>query len=471
MPVRRGHVALQNTYLDTIIRKFDGQNRKFLIANAQMKNCGIIYCNEGFCQMFGFSRAEIMQQPCTCQFLVGPGTMKTALTQLAQALLGSEERKVEILYYNKEGTCRPCLIDVVPVKKAEGQVIMFILNFQEMIDPSLKKPGLRQRVAQGWVWAGQSRRLKLRLPLVRAMRRSSLAKDQFEGVVVDCLQPNSEEIPLKEFRIPSKESCMQSETEALIEQDHESSQPASHYSPKLLSLFSERLEPSVPFLPSSPFSSAAFPRTVLPRSRSRETVGSLRRASSLDDLDSMRAESGRPGDPRSYSNLKTGTLSSTSDSDLMRRRTSTRRTSTRNPLTLSFASDLLRPPSPTEIEIIAPSKVKDRHRDVTEKVTHVTQQLCCRGAPVVRAGLLGAEGEFSPALSSSHTPQHEPETETPTCEYSNSTLSLPILFFLSLPVSLLNMSLKQKLQPVSTPTLLSHSLFSSSFLFLSHSST
>uniref|UniRef100_A0A8C7IK36 Potassium voltage-gated channel, subfamily H (eag-related), member 6a n=1 Tax=Oncorhynchus kisutch TaxID=8019 RepID=A0A8C7IK36_ONCKI len=324
MPVRRGHVALQNTYLDTIIRKFDGQNRKFLIANAQMKNCGIIYCNEGFCQMFGFSRAEIMQQPCTCQFLVGPGTMKTALTQLAQALLGSEERKVEILYYNKEGTCRPCLIDVVPVKKAEGQVIMFILNFQEIIDPSLKKPGLRQRVAQGWVWAGQSRRLKLRLPLVRAMRRSSLAIDQFEGVVVDCLQPNSEEIPLKEFRIPSKESCMQSETEP-----------------------------------------ATFPRTVLPRSRSRETVGSLRRASSLDDLDSMRAES----------DLKAGTLSSTSDSDLMRRRTSTRRTSTRNPLTLSFASDLLRPPSPTEIEIIAPSKVKDRHRDVTEKVTHVTQVL------------------------------------------------------------------------------------------------
>lgn len=74
-----------------------------MIANAQMKNCGIIYCNEGFCQMFGFARAEIMQQPCTCQFLVGPGTMKSALAQLAQALLGSEERKVEILYYAKEG--------------------------------------------------------------------------------------------------------------------------------------------------------------------------------------------------------------------------------------------------------------------------------------------------------------------------------------------------------------------------------
>ena len=78
-------------------------DRKFLIANAQMKDCGIIYCNEGFCQLFGFSRAEIMSQPCTCQFLVGPGTVKSALAQLAQALLGSEERKVEILYYAKEG--------------------------------------------------------------------------------------------------------------------------------------------------------------------------------------------------------------------------------------------------------------------------------------------------------------------------------------------------------------------------------
>ncbi|XP_067088632.1 potassium voltage-gated channel subfamily H member 6a [Osmerus mordax] len=356
MPVRRGHVALQNTYLDTIIRKFDGQNRKFLIANAQMKNCGIIYCNEGFCQLFGFSRAEIMQQPCTCQFLVGPGTMKSALAQLAQALLGSEERKVEILYYAKEGACRPCLIDVVPVKNEEGQVIMFILNFQEIIDPSLKKGGIRQRMAQGWVWAGQSRRLKMRLPTMRAMRQASLSKDQFEGVVVDYLQPNSDEVPLKEFRIPSKESCMQSETEALIEQDLEPSSPVGQTSSKRLSLLVERLDPGGVFLSGA-----------LPHSRSRESVRSLRRASSLDDIDSMRAEwTGRHGDPQSSSNLKPSTLNSTSDSDLMRPRTISR---------IPQVTLTLRPPSPTEIEIIAPSKVKDRAQNVTEKVTHVTQVL------------------------------------------------------------------------------------------------
>ncbi|XP_035261137.1 potassium voltage-gated channel subfamily H member 6-like isoform X2 [Anguilla anguilla] len=356
MPVRRGHVAPQNTYLDTIIRKFDGQNRKFLIANAQMKNCGIIYCNEGFCQMFGFSRAEIMQQPCTCQFLVGPGTMKGALAQVAQALLGSEESKVEILYYAKEGTCLPCRVHVVPVKNEDGAVIMFILNFEELLETSHKKGGLRQRLAQGWIRAGQSRGARLKLPSLHTIalqRQPSISKDQFEGVVVEHLQPSNDQVPLKDFHIPSKESCMQSETEALIEQGR-SSRPIGHSSPKW---HPERLDPDRPFHGDG-----------LPWSRSRDSLRTLRRASSLDDIDSMRTDwCGRGGDPRLNSNLKHNLLNSTSDSDLMKYRTISRIPQ----ITLTFGSDRLRPPSPTEIEIIAPSKVKDRTQNVTEKVTQV----------------------------------------------------------------------------------------------------
>lgn len=102
MPVRRGHVAPQNTFLDTIIRKFEGQSRKFIIANARVENCAVIYCNDGFCDMCGYTRAEIMQRPCTCDFLYGPGTNKMAVSQISQALVGSEERKVEISFYRKD---------------------------------------------------------------------------------------------------------------------------------------------------------------------------------------------------------------------------------------------------------------------------------------------------------------------------------------------------------------------------------
>ncbi|XP_040473581.1 potassium voltage-gated channel subfamily H member 6 isoform X2 [Falco naumanni] len=152
MPVRRGHVAPQNTYLDTIIRKFEGQNRKFLIANAQMENCAIIYCNDGFCEMFGYSRVEVMQRPCTCDFLTGPDTTKSSIAQLTQALLGSEECKLEILYYRKDTSCLRCLVDVVPVKNEDGVVIMFILNFEDLAQLITKSASrsLHQRLSQGW---------------------------------------------------------------------------------------------------------------------------------------------------------------------------------------------------------------------------------------------------------------------------------------------------------------------------------
>ena len=53
--------------------------------------------------MCGYTRAEVMQKPCTCSFLYGPHTKRPAVAQMAKALLGAEERKVEISLYTKDG--------------------------------------------------------------------------------------------------------------------------------------------------------------------------------------------------------------------------------------------------------------------------------------------------------------------------------------------------------------------------------
>ena len=34
----------------------------------------IVYCSDGFCDLAGLHRADIMQQPAACSFLWGPGT-------------------------------------------------------------------------------------------------------------------------------------------------------------------------------------------------------------------------------------------------------------------------------------------------------------------------------------------------------------------------------------------------------------
>ncbi|CAB1419797.1 unnamed protein product, partial [Pleuronectes platessa] len=85
--------------------------------------------------MCGYTRAEVMQKSCTCSFLYGPHTRRPAMAQMAKALLGAEERKVEISLYTKEGVCLNCEIDVVPLKNEDGLVIMFILNFELPTDP------------------------------------------------------------------------------------------------------------------------------------------------------------------------------------------------------------------------------------------------------------------------------------------------------------------------------------------------
>ncbi|RZF37434.1 hypothetical protein LSTR_LSTR016510 [Laodelphax striatellus] len=80
-------------------------DRSFVVANNQVTSCHIIYCSDGFCRLSGFSRAEVMQRPATCDFLHGPLTSQQAVTVVRDALAAGIEKHFEILYYRKDGQC------------------------------------------------------------------------------------------------------------------------------------------------------------------------------------------------------------------------------------------------------------------------------------------------------------------------------------------------------------------------------
>ncbi|KAM9333278.1 voltage-gated inwardly rectifying potassium channel KCNH2 [Pholidichthys leucotaenia] len=402
MPVRRGHVAPQNTFLDTIIRKFDSQSRKFVIANARVENCAIIFCNDGFCQMCGYSRAEIMQKPCACNFLYGPDTKRLAIAQMAQALLGSEERKVEINLYRKDGHCFLCMVDVVPVKNEDGVVIMFILNFEVMTEDSLRgrRKELNHRLPT-WLVTGRPRRFKLHLPLLRSLSNSKASLDDTEAGRLPAATPLSlphhhsrESLGLGEFLplpplAPDHQEYLSGSRSALQiwPEDHQEdqrtllcSEPPPPPTSKLvgpLTQSSPCVAPHHHQLSLNPDGSAS--NCSLSHSRSRESFHSMRRASSVDEIEAMRPEwerknrrpSVRPASSSTGAvNSKSNMLNSTSDSDLMRYRTISRIPQ----ITLNFVDfkpdPLIALPS-GEMDIIAPCKLIDRTHNVTEKVTQV----------------------------------------------------------------------------------------------------
>jgi len=78
-------------------------DRNFVIANAQVENKPIIFCNDGFCELSGYARADVMQKPCTCDFLHGPLTSSYSIRHVKNALDGCDEQQVEAQYYKKDG--------------------------------------------------------------------------------------------------------------------------------------------------------------------------------------------------------------------------------------------------------------------------------------------------------------------------------------------------------------------------------
>uniref|UniRef100_A0A2S2NHP9 Potassium voltage-gated channel protein eag n=1 Tax=Schizaphis graminum TaxID=13262 RepID=A0A2S2NHP9_SCHGA len=98
---RRGLVAPQNTFLENIIRRSSSQHSSFLLANAQIVDFPIVYCNESFCKISGYNRAEVMQKSCRCSFMYGDLTDKETICRIDEVLESHYNDQFEILLYKK----------------------------------------------------------------------------------------------------------------------------------------------------------------------------------------------------------------------------------------------------------------------------------------------------------------------------------------------------------------------------------
>ncbi|XP_072929284.1 potassium voltage-gated channel protein eag isoform X2 [Epargyreus clarus] len=136
---RRGLVAPQNTFLENIIRRSSSQpDSSFLLANAQIVDYPIVYCNETFCKMSGYNRAEVMQKSCRCSWMYGELTEKEAVERVDRALDHHLADQFEILLYKKNRTPLWLLVHVAPIRNERELVVLFLLTFRDIT--ALKQP-------------------------------------------------------------------------------------------------------------------------------------------------------------------------------------------------------------------------------------------------------------------------------------------------------------------------------------------
>ncbi|XP_068631457.1 potassium voltage-gated channel protein eag [Battus philenor] len=136
---RRGLVAPQNTFLENIIRRSSSQpDSSFLLANAQIVDYPIVYCNETFCKMSGYNRADVMQKSCRCTWMYGELTEKEAVERVDRALDHHLADQFEILLYKKNRTPLWLLVHVAPIRNERELVVLFLLTFRDIT--ALKQP-------------------------------------------------------------------------------------------------------------------------------------------------------------------------------------------------------------------------------------------------------------------------------------------------------------------------------------------
>uniref|UniRef100_A0A8C2Z2C9 Ion transport domain-containing protein n=1 Tax=Cyclopterus lumpus TaxID=8103 RepID=A0A8C2Z2C9_CYCLU len=235
------------------------------------------------------------------------------------------------------GQCFTCMVDVVPVKNEDGLVIMFILNFEGMTEEQFND-GLNLK------HSGNTHHVFLFPRSALQSWPEDRQEDQCTLLGPDppALTPPPPPPPPPPFnRAYLVDTLTQS-------------------SPCVAPHHRLSLKPD-----------ASGSNSSLSRSRSRESFRSMRRASSVDEIEAMRPDSDRKNRRATGAvNSKSNILNSTSDSDLMRYRTISKIPQ----ITLNFVDfkpdQLIALPS-GEMDIIAPCKLIDRTHHVTEKVTQV----------------------------------------------------------------------------------------------------
>ena len=77
----------------------------FLLSNAQIIEYPIeypiVYCNEGFTKLSGFSKSELMQKSSLCSFMWGDLTDDETKIKVEDALKNNHAENLEVLIYKK----------------------------------------------------------------------------------------------------------------------------------------------------------------------------------------------------------------------------------------------------------------------------------------------------------------------------------------------------------------------------------
>ncbi|GEL39930.1 hypothetical protein MEX01_05210 [Methylorubrum extorquens] len=97
-----------------------------VITNPRLPDNPIVFVNDSFCRLTGYSREEIVGR--NCRFLQGPDTDPADVTCLQEAIAAPRSIEIDIRNYRKDGTSFWNRLLMAPVKDARGALAYFFAS-------------------------------------------------------------------------------------------------------------------------------------------------------------------------------------------------------------------------------------------------------------------------------------------------------------------------------------------------------
>jgi diguanylate cyclase (GGDEF)-like protein/PAS domain S-box-containing protein len=114
----------QQTRLRTLERSVEASVNGVLIADARQPDLPIIYANQAFSTMTGYTRSDVIGQ--NCRFLQGPESDPAMIAKLRRGIQAQRETHVTLCNYRKDGTPFWNDLHIAPVRDSEGLVTHFV---------------------------------------------------------------------------------------------------------------------------------------------------------------------------------------------------------------------------------------------------------------------------------------------------------------------------------------------------------
>ena len=105
-----------------------------VVADPRQPDTPLVFANEAFLEMTGYSIAEILGK--NCRFLQGPDTDPSTVALIGEAIRAEKELTVELLNYRKDGSTFWNALFLTPVRGESGELLYY---FSSQLDVSRRR--------------------------------------------------------------------------------------------------------------------------------------------------------------------------------------------------------------------------------------------------------------------------------------------------------------------------------------------